>query len=108
APGTSTPPRNGLARPSSILGIAHPAGCASRPTRAHAYTQVSYMTLTWEALMPARPVSRTVPALTLLCLSLLVAVARPAQAQPLADRVPADALVYVGWQGAAHLGAGFD
>jgi prepilin-type processing-associated H-X9-DG protein len=29
-------------------------------------------------------------------------------AQPLADRIPADALVYVGWAGAEHMGPGFE
>ena len=31
-----------------------------------------------------------------------------AQAQPLADRVPADAILYVGWQGTDSLGPGYD
>ena len=29
-------------------------------------------------------------------------------AQPLADRVPADALVYVGWRGIESMGPGYD
>ena len=33
---------------------------------------------------------------------------RNAPAQPLADRVPADALVYIGWSGAANLGQSYD
>jgi type II secretory pathway pseudopilin PulG len=32
----------------------------------------------------------------------------PAAAQPLADRVPADAVLYVGWAGAESMGPGFD
>lgn len=32
----------------------------------------------------------------------------PASAQPLADRVPADALIYVGWTGSETLGPGFE
>src|SRR5438046_2846737 len=31
-----------------------------------------------------------------------------APAQPLADRVPADALVYVGWSGSQNLGPAYD
>ena len=38
----------------------------------------------------------------------LVAVGPRAAGQPLADHVPQDALVYVGWAGAEHLGPGFD
>ncbi len=41
----------------------------------------------------------------MLGLSLCLAVV--AQAQPLVDRVPADAMVYVGWRGTNDLGAGF-
>lgn len=29
------------------------------------------------------------------------------RAQPLADRIPADALVYIGWAGSEHMGAGY-
>ena len=35
-------------------------------------------------------------------------IAAPVWAQPLADRVPADALVYVGWAGAGGMGEDFD
>jgi prepilin-type processing-associated H-X9-DG protein len=38
----------------------------------------------------------------------LVAVAPRAAGQPLADHVPQDALIYVGWAGAEHLGPGFE
>lgn len=43
-----------------------------------------------------------VSTLTLLFVSL------PAAAQPLADRVPADAVVYVGWAGAESMGPGYE
>jgi Protein of unknown function (DUF3352) len=39
---------------------------------------------------------------------LALAAAPRAAAQPLADRVPQDALVYVGWAGAEHLGPGYE
>jgi prepilin-type processing-associated H-X9-DG protein len=39
---------------------------------------------------------------------MVVSLAAPALAQPLADRVPADALIYVGWTGSNHLGAEFE
>src|SRR5258705_5285543 len=32
----------------------------------------------------------------------------PALAQPMADRVPADAMVYIGWQGSESLGAPYE
>ena len=38
----------------------------------------------------------------------LFGVSLPAWAQPLADRVPADAVVYVGWAGAESMGPGFE
>lgn len=38
----------------------------------------------------------------------LLAVSLPATAQPLADRVPADAIIYVGWAGAESMGPGFE
>src|SRR5688572_21150335 len=38
----------------------------------------------------------------------LLVVSLPAAAQPLADRVPADAMVYVGWAGADSMGPGFE
>ena len=40
------------------------------------------------------------------CLLAFVAVAMPARGQALADRVPADAIIYIGWQGADELGDG--
>jgi hypothetical protein len=40
-------------------------------------------------------------------LGLSLCLAMFAQAQPLVDRVPADAMVYVGWRGTNDLGAGF-
>ena len=48
---------------------------------------------------------RTMLAATIFFVALFV---RMAAAQPLADRVPADALVYVGWSGAANLGPSYD
>ena len=48
---------------------------------------------------------RTMLAATIFIVALFV---RMAAAQPLADRVPADALVYVGWSGAANLGPSYD
>jgi prepilin-type processing-associated H-X9-DG protein len=39
---------------------------------------------------------------------LAVVLAAPAIAQPLADRVPADALVYIGWRGSENLPASYD
>jgi prepilin-type processing-associated H-X9-DG protein len=42
--------------------------------------------------------------LLLLCFVLLPAIAK---AQPLADKVPADAILYVGWQGTDHLPAAY-
>src|SRR5881227_382126 len=47
-------------------------------------------------------ISRCILLVSLLC-SPLVAIA-----QPLADKVPADTLFYVGWRGADHLGPGYD
>ena len=38
----------------------------------------------------------------------LLVVSLPAAAQPLADRIPADAVVYVGWAGAESMGPGFE
>ena len=38
----------------------------------------------------------------------LLIVAGQASAQPLADRVPADALVYIGWAGSQNLGPAYD
>jgi prepilin-type processing-associated H-X9-DG protein len=38
----------------------------------------------------------------------LLAPGRALRAQPLADRIPADALVYIGWAGAEHMGPGYD
>src|SRR6266516_4147568 len=40
--------------------------------------------------------------------ALIVFPAAVASAQPLADRVPADALVYVGWSGSQNLGPAYD
>jgi prepilin-type processing-associated H-X9-DG protein len=50
-------------------------------------------------------VGRLTLALTLFLSPLI---AQVAQAQPLSDRVPADALVYVGWQGSERLPAAYD
>jgi prepilin-type processing-associated H-X9-DG protein len=44
----------------------------------------------------------------LVSLVTLLAAALPTRAQPLADRVPADAVVYVGWAGANSMGPGFE
>ena len=44
----------------------------------------------------------------LISLVTLLVVSVPAAAQPLADRVPADAVVYVGWAGAESMGPGFE
>jgi hypothetical protein len=38
----------------------------------------------------------------------LLAAAPRAGAQPLADRVPQDAIVYFGWTGADHMGPGYE
>jgi hypothetical protein len=40
-------------------------------------------------------------------LTMLVLAVGFAQAQPMGDKAPADALIYVGWQGADHLPAGY-
>src|SRR2546423_489883 len=45
--------------------------------------------------------------LPLLVIALLLACALAAPAQPLADRLPNDALVYFGWRGADAMGSGF-
>src|SRR6476661_4211890 len=53
------------------------------------------------------PAHRTVA----LCIAILfttLAASRPAQAQPLADRLPADTVVYVGWAGADSLGSQYE
>ena len=39
--------------------------------------------------------------------AIVLAPARVARAQPLADRIPADAIVYVGWAGADHMGPAY-
>lgn len=44
----------------------------------------------------------------LVSLVTVLAVSFPAAAQPLADRIPADAIVYVGWAGAESMGPGFE
>ena len=57
---------------------------------------------------PGRRLRPTLPALSaaaLLCLALLSV---PVRAQPLADRVPDDALVYVGWLGYDAKGPGYE
>ena len=44
-----------------------------------------------------------------LALSLvLFCLAQPVLAQPFADGIPADAIVYIGWKGSANLGPGYD
>jgi len=48
---------------------------------------------------------RHAPFLCILALALIVSTAG---AQPLADRIPADAIVYVGWKGADALGPAYD
>jgi len=40
-------------------------------------------------------------------IALFVTVALPASAQPLADRIPQDALIYIGWAGANHMPPGY-
>jgi prepilin-type processing-associated H-X9-DG protein len=54
--------------------------------------------------------SRSIPhvVVVLFAAALMVAPARRANAQPLADRIPGDAVVYIGWAGADHMGAGFE
>ncbi len=44
---------------------------------------------------------------TIFCLLLTWLVAGPAGAQPMADRIPQDALLYIGWAGAQHMPAGY-
>lgn len=39
---------------------------------------------------------------------LVLVLASPAMAQPLADRVPDDAIIYIGWQGTRTMGAAFE
>ena len=41
------------------------------------------------------------------CLALFFAAVVPSDAQPLADRVPGDAIVYIGWRGTADPGSGY-
>jgi len=41
-------------------------------------------------------------------LTCLAALAAPSAAQPMIDRVPAEAVVYIGWRGADDLGAGYE
>lgn len=48
------------------------------------------------------------PALLAVALVLSLVAHTAARAQPLAERVPADAIVYVGWQGADTLGEAYD
>ncbi len=49
------------------------------------------------------------PRLTIIAVLLILCGSAPRSfAQPLADRVPADAIVYVGWKGAGDLGSGYD
>src|SRR4051812_2327480 len=38
---------------------------------------------------------------------LALALVRPAQAQPLADRIPQDAVAYIGWSGSESMGPGY-
>ena len=45
---------------------------------------------------------------TLVAFLTLLVVSLPVRAQPLAERVPADAVVYVGWAGAESMGPGFE
>jgi hypothetical protein len=41
-------------------------------------------------------------------IAVLIASPLPASAQPLADRIPSDAVIYVGWAGADSMGPGYD
>jgi len=58
--------------------------------------------------MRSRPLSHRPVALCIAILFTTLAASLPAQAQPLADRLPADTVVYVGWAGADSLGSQYE
>src|SRR3982751_1703418 len=60
-------------------------------------------------LIALRPTARpTVALCTALLLVVTLLASRAALAQPLADRLPADTVVYVGWAGADSLGTQYE
>jgi len=58
--------------------------------------------------MRSRPLAHRPVALCIAILFTTLAASLPAQAQPLADRLPADTVVYVGWAGADSLGSQYE
>ena len=58
--------------------------------------------------MRSRPLARRTVGYCIVVLFTALTVARSAQAQPLADRLPADTVVYVGWAGADSLGSQYE